>query len=362
MKAVVAMLALGCLVAASLTGCSNSQITSAKIYLYQQNNLEAAKQQLEEALRINPKDAEAHYLLGEVYSREKQFPEMLQEFDVALTVSQKHKADIEKTKERHFRELFNGAVDNFNNQKSDSAAIEQLKLAMLISPGDREGWSLLAKFYIRASRYDEAHVALQRAIALDPQFQSLDERILLMEMNYNNGKIPEALNNAEELLRKDSANKDAIRVAAFCYNNLAMQETDQTKRAALQTKALDYYQKVLQNTPDDPDLIFNLGLLYEAMERYDEAIAQFDRAYALNPKDLEAVLHSGQIYLNKKNDNQKAIEAYKKALEIDPNKAGIWNNLGIAQIRAGEKANDEALIKEGTASLKKAEELRGKNQ
>jgi superkiller protein 3 len=358
MKSVLILVLMCCLSAALLSGCQSVYVTSAKVYL-QQNDFENAKKQLQEGLQINPKDAEAHYLLGKIYAQQDQYAEMLQEFDAALALNQKNKADIEKTKAKHFRDLFNEAVEKFNNKQPEEA-IPLLKQAVLIAPEDREAWSLLSKSQIRLKQYVEGKTTLQKAISLDPQYTSLDDRVLLMEMQYNDGQQMEALNIAEEILGKDAANKDAIRVAAFSYNYLAMQEQDATKKAALQNKALDYYQKVLESQPDDADLVFNLGLLYEAMERYDEAIAQYERAFTLNPKDLEAVLHKAQIYLDRKNDNQKAIEGYQRALELDPDNAGIWNNLGVALIRAGEKTNDEALIKEGTTALKKAEELRGK--
>jgi len=356
MKSAITFLLMCCLGAALLAGCQSVYVTSAKVYI-QQNDLENAKKQLQEGLRTNPKDAEAHYLLGSIYAQEKQYPEMLQEYDASLALNPKHKADIEKIKEKHFRELFNSAVEKFNNKQPEEA-ITLLDQAVTISPGDRDAWALLAKSQIRIKQYDQSKTSLQKAIALDPQYSSYEERVLLMEMLYNESKQMEALNLAEDILQKDPSNRDATRVAAFCYNYLAMQEADGSKKAALQAKALDYYQKVLQGQPDDSDLVFNLGLLYEAMERYDEAIAQYERAWTLNPKDLEALLHEAQIYLDRKNDNLKAIEFYKRGLELEPNNAGIWNNLGVALIRAGEKANDEALIKEGTTALKKAEELR----
>jgi len=356
MKSIPVVILVCCLGAALLAGCQSVYVTSARVYI-QQNDFENAKKQLQEGLRTDPKDAEAHYLLGSIYAQEKQYPEMLQEYDASLALNQKHKADIDRIKEKHFRELFNASVEKFNNKQPEEA-ITLLDQAVMISPADRDAWSLLSKSQIRVKQYDLAKTSLQKAIALDPQYSSFEDRVLLMEMLYNESKQMEALNLAEDILQKDASNRDATRVAAFCYNYLAMQETDGSKKTALQARALDYYQKVLLGQPDDSDLIFNLGLLYEAMKRYDEAIAQYERAWTLNSKDLEALLHEAQIYLDRKNDNQKAIVFYKRALELDPNNAGIWNNLGVALIRAGEKVNDEALIKEGTTALKKAEELR----
>ncbi len=165
----------------------------------------------------NPNDAQAHYLLGEIYAKQKKYPEMMQEFDASLALSEKYRADIAKTKNSHFESLYNEAVENFNKKETDKT-VEVLKTALLISPNDREAWSLLAKTYIRANRFDEGKETMRKAIALDPNMENLSDRILLMELYYNNHEYENALTSAEEILRKEATNKDAIKVAAFCYN------------------------------------------------------------------------------------------------------------------------------------------------
>ena len=60
-------------------------------------------------------------------------------------------------------------------------------------------------------------------------------------------------------------------------------------------------------------------------------------------------------------DNQKAVECYRLALVQFPNNPDFMNNLGIALIRAGQDADDQALIDEGTELIKQAAELRQAN-
>ncbi len=339
------ILSLGLMV---LTGCQSMYVTSAKVYL-QQNDLDNATEQLQLGLKDNPKDAEAHFLLGKIYAQRKMYPEMLTEFDTALSLNKKYASEIESTKNKHFRNLYNNAVEQFNGDKLDKAA-ESLRTALVIEPNDLEGWALLGKTYIRQKKSDDALAALEKTVSLDPEFKMIDERILLMELYYNNERYEEALNSAQEIMRHDPNNEEAIKVAAFCCNALGQTE-----------KALEYYENILKDQPDNPDLIFNLGLLYESMERYDDAIAQFERAHELNPEDLEAILHHAQLCLEKTGDYLGAIECYKAALKISQDNPSILNNLGVAQIRAGNELDDQSLIDEGTATLKRAEELKTQN-
>lgn len=348
MKTITVIFALVGLVALGLNGCQSMYVTSAKVYL-QQNDLESAREQLELGLKENPNDAEAHFLLGKIYAQRREYSEMLSEFNMALSISEKNKDEIESVKKKHFRDLYNGAVEDFNSGKLDKA-ITELQNAVMLEPDDQAGWALLGKSYVRQEQNEEAIAALEKAVSLDPKFEQVEDRVLLMEIYYNTEHYEEALNSATEILRQDPANKDAIRISAFCYNALGQTE-----------KALEYYQDILKDQPDDPDLNFNLGLLYEKMARYDDAVAQFDKTIQLNPEDLEAILHCAQLYLEMKGDNLKAIEYYKMGLEVDPDNAGILNNLGVAQIRAGEEMDDQNLINEGTASIKRAAELKGQN-
>jgi tetratricopeptide (TPR) repeat protein len=359
MKLTAIILTLGLLFTVALTGCQSVYVTSAKVYL-QQNDLENAKKQLQEGLSQNSKDAEAHYLLGQIYGQEENYAEMVKEFEASLAVNQKFQKDIEALKDRHFKATFNAAVDAFNGGKPEEA-IGHLQNGILIRPESVDGWSLLGKSYIRTKNQTQAAEALTKAIELDTTWENVDDRILLMEMLYNEKKSSEALSLAETILQRDPANKDAIKVAAYVYNQYAMDEADETKKKELQNKAVEYYERVLQNTPDDANLVFNLGLLYEDMGNHQQAIAKFDRAYELNPTDLEALLHVAELYLQKLNDSHKAIEYYQKALTIEPDNAGILNNLGVAQVRVGVEENDVKMQEDGKKNIARANELRGSN-
>jgi tetratricopeptide (TPR) repeat protein len=323
-------------------------VTSAKIYL-QQNDLKNAQEQLEQGLITNPNDAQAHYLLGQVYSKQKKFPEMISEFDATMALSDKFTADIEKMKAKHSRELYNSGVENFNAGNHEKA-IKQLEMAAVVDPDDQEGWALLGKAYIRSEMVEESIAALEKAAELDPTYEKIDDRVLLMEIYYNEDRVQEALNLAMEILRQDQKNREATKVAAFCYNQMGQTE-----------KAFEYYTEIMKNNPDDPDLIFNLGLIYEGMERYEEAAAQFEKTYQLNPQDEIAYKKCGLIHLEMLKDNQKAVECYRLGLENFPDSPDFMNNLGIALIRAGQDADDQALINEGTEHIKQAAELRQAN-
>jgi protein O-GlcNAc transferase len=348
MKKVALIILLGSLIALNLSSCRNPDTTSAKIYI-QQNDLEKAAQSLQKALSTNPQDAEAHYLLGQVYSHQKNYPDMLKEFESTVALTKKYDKDISITKAKLHHDLYNGAVDLYNQKKYDEA-LESANSAALINPNDQGVFALLGRVYVKKTMQDEAITAFERATLLDPKYEFMDDHVLLMEFYYNRGNFEKALDKAVQILKIDPNQKDATRVAAFSYNSLGQAE-----------KALEYYQKVLNDNPNNPDINFNMGWLYKEMQKYDEAIVCLKRTIELKADDIEALQSIAEIYLNVKNDNTNAVDYYRKAAVVQPDNPRILNNLGVALIRLSSEKNDDAKLREeGKAFIEKATKLSGK--
>ena len=120
----------------------------------------------------------------------------------------------------------------------------------------------------------------------------------------------------------------------------------------------------------DDEYIFNLlGSAYHHKKEYDKAIEAYEKAVSINPKKDEAYYNMGNAYDDKK-EYDKAIEAYVKAVSINPKKDGAYNNMGNAYshkkeydkaIEAYVKAvsinpkNDEAYYNMGNAYSHKKE-------
>lgn len=79
---------------------------------------------------------------------------------------------------------------------------------------------------------------------------------------------------------------------------------------------------------------FNRGLVYLNRQDYDRAIADFDHAIALNPKDAPAFNGRGIAY-RAKGRNDRAIEDFDQAIELRPNFALAFSNRGVAYQNKG---------------------------
>ena len=61
--------------------------------------------------------------------------------------------------------------------------------------------------------------------------------------------------------------------------------------------------------------------------RYDEALEAYNKAIELDPKDAFAWFYKGFTLRDLKR-NDEALEAYNKSIELDPKDASTWNNKG----------------------------------
>jgi len=74
--------------------------------------------------------------------------------------------------------------------------------------------------------------------------------------------------------------------------------------------------------------------------KYDDAIADYDKAIALDPNVALAYTNRGSAYY-RKGEYERAIADHSKAIAIDPNHANAYYNRGVAYEQKGDK--DQAI-------------------
>ena len=91
--------------------------------------------------------------------------------------------------------------------------------------------------------------------------------------------------------------------------------------------AVEAYQKALGFGKPQPEVCFNLGNTFYAMDRNVEAAACFIQATEIDPDYVEAWNNLGNA-LAEIGKHEQAIPAYKRALSIEPSYADAHYNLG----------------------------------
>ena len=83
-------------------------------------------------------------------------------------------------------------------------------------------------------------------------------------------------------------------------------------------KAIEAYAKALELDPDNPDVLTDQGVMYSETTQYEKAIANFQKAHAIDPKHLPSLLNLGMLYAQYLKDDEKAIQTWKRVIEIAP--------------------------------------------
>ncbi len=91
--------------------------------------------------------------------------------------------------------------------------------------------------------------------------------------------------------------------------------------------AIKEYQKALALKPGDPKIHLLLGLTYANAGKFDEAIQHTTQSIQIK-ESFAAYQNLGIIFANQ-GEYPRAIDAYKRALELEPKSYRAWYQLGL---------------------------------
>ncbi len=83
-------------------------------------------------------------------------------------------------------------------------------------------------------------------------------------------------------------------------------------------KAVEAYGRALQLQPDNPDVLTDQGVMYRELGAYDKAIANFEKASAIDPKHVQSILDLGVLYAQDLKDYDKALKSWERVVAIAP--------------------------------------------
>jgi tetratricopeptide (TPR) repeat protein len=116
---------------------------------------------------------------------------------------------------------------------------------------------------------------------------------------------------------------------ADSYTSLAKTKTGE-ERDALFVKAVTAYQKAIELKPDAPEYHNNYAIALANQKKIAEAQAELTKAAQLDPTQAGKYYYNLGAVLTNTGQNEAAAEAFKKAIEADPNYADAYLQYGIA--------------------------------
>jgi tetratricopeptide (TPR) repeat protein len=253
-------------------------------------NTREAIEEAQEAARLDPKDAEPHWLLANIYSRSQGRGASAKEGLRKAVKELETLRDIAPTDERSYYAL-GGAYFELDEPEKAVQAYEKFQtLVTNIDAGYRE----IAKYYDRIANQavvpDEKNKAQEKAIeyltkALQVQPNSTESLMALASLYGKLDKIKEAVPVYKKLLELTDDNTAVKR--QYASTLVDAQEFDE---------ALKVTQDLAKSMPQDPNVQILLGRSQLGAHHIPEAIETFKSILEYNPGQLEAEFYLGTAY------------------------------------------------------------------
>lgn len=212
----------------------------------------------------------------------------------------------------------------------EEEAIDCCTCAINLNPRSVRAWSTKALALIAIGQHEEALSCYDRALELDPHNDSLwlNKANILRSL----GQYREAIIGYERAIKLNPRNADAwydkgttlikhdgdLAQAHDCF--------EQAKQLGHEQAAL--FIKLNQQRLEAEEW-FKKGQDLSAKGRYEEAVACYDNALALDSDD-DALWHNKAIALRKLARHEEAVACYDRALELKPGDGKTWSSKAVA--------------------------------
>lgn len=285
-------------------------------YAIQMKNYGLAVELYKDAIETAPGFAPLYCVLGDIYLSTGYFEDAITEYKMAIWLDSFNIAAY-----RHLCRAY-------EEQGDYNQAIEIYNELIAMAPNLPDLYSNLANIYYIKGEFDLAISNYQTAITLNPNPSWTSVIAQTMGFVYQENKSdPDAAISAYQtayVLTPDDID---------IYVNLGSAFYDKEDYQ----NALSIYRQALEFQPHNAKIHCNLGFLYWGKGDTEEALKSYELAIKYDDMYDIAYNNLGVIYLDDLGRVKKAIELFKKAVEVNPNYALAHFNLARAVTIIGDK-------------------------
>ena len=295
-------------------------------------DLARAATEIAQLLEQAPDNAGVHAVNGRYLARSKQIPAARQAYQRALELSP------------GFLEALSGLTSLDLSDRNTAQAIARLEAEIARQqPTSGALFVLLAQAHRVARDAPKEEQALRQAISVDPRLP--DAYALLAEFYLRYKRIDEALAEYEGIVKRDPSAVMARTMVAMLLDQQGKREEAKKAYAAAVSgsgnapiaannlafiyaeeginldEALQLATAAKQRLPNDANVDDTIGWIYYKKGLYDLAIKPFEESLKKQPDNPEVLFHLGLAHAQL-GDKAKAREALERALKLNPRVGG----------------------------------------
>ena len=174
---------------------------------------------------------------------------------------------------------------------------------------------------IAAGELEQARQEFERALAI--RYDFVMARLELARMEIARGDYEAAMKTAEEALKTDRSNLSAKIIESAAL--LGQKKT---------AEARQLLEGLRLQTPNSPDVVYQLGGVSLIEKKYKEADEEFRRTYELNPSNIRGMTGLVESDLEQ-NKSDAAIQTLKEELARNPERNDMKLLLADVEVRVG---------------------------
>jgi len=276
---------------------------------FQRHDFDRAQDLIRQAVKVNPRSADALTNLSFVLQAQGQYEDALRYLDKSLRLQPTNLT----------------ALNNRGNLlwllKRPEEALDSLNNALAIRPNSVDALCNRGNVLIALERFDEALKDIDAALSFNP-------------------RDPILLNNRANVLWALERHDDALQTfeRAFAIDPLDISILKDRGSALLFAErpedALDCFDRALAIKPNDIYFLYKRGTVLAKLDRFEEALACFDKSLDFDESNVEALNGRGNA-LASLTRAAEAIAAYNKAIELDPETPEAHWNRSLTLLQTG---------------------------
>lgn len=261
----------------------------------------------------DPRNAEAHYLLGLAHLQLNKPELALVEFKLVNQIG----LFTGVIKELEFRKKIAALYEQFDQ---DEEALKEYLLLIKLEPHEAEHYYRAGLLFERHGKSDHAHKYYRKCLELNPahSWAHLHLGMLL----YRAKRDAEARSALETALRFAPDNYEA----AYYVGRILKDSKDYQG-------ALPYFERALKDPQLRLKVLIERGICFMYLENWERAMAEFERALKLeSPENLNEILHARyflSICYERQRLFEQAIEQWEKIFAVKPNFKDVAEKLNL---------------------------------
>ena len=313
---------------------------------YKTERLEEALTVLKKSIEINPQDIMTRFQLAAVYDKMTKIEEAVAEYE-RVAASESDREEVKNARDRldilkKYAEVKEGAgrIQLLIEGGDVEEALKEVEKLLVEDDRNANAHLLLGRVQMKKGDTDKAFSSIKKALSIKPDLW--DAFIFMGQIYELQGKYSEAADVYRAVTSKTPKTKEGLIAADLLESISIPMHFEQAKRYLDKGDtdgALKEINTILEISPDNPVALFNAGILYFRANMLADAQFYLKKAIEKDPGYVQAHLQLGLVY-QAALKFEEAEAQFKKVISLNPE----GRDANIAKLRLG-------IIKEEAAFL-----------